>query len=94
MAINARKTRPIDALEDVGVKTLKYLYDFDDGWEHTIKIQRLIDRLKRASPSQKPTLSGNSMAQNPRPRECSARIIVSTATSLCLQDERWHPHSE
>lgn len=40
--LDARKARLGDALEDVGTKTLKYLYDFGDGWEHTIKIERLI----------------------------------------------------
>jgi hypothetical protein len=30
-------------LEDIGTKTLKYLHDFGDGWEHTIKVERLID---------------------------------------------------
>ena len=30
-------------LEDAGTKTLKYLYDFGDGWKHTIKVERLID---------------------------------------------------
>jgi hypothetical protein len=39
--LDARKTRLIDVLEDVGGKTLKYLYDFGDGWEHTVKIQRI-----------------------------------------------------
>lgn len=43
--LDARKARPIDVLEDAGTKTLKYLYDFGDGWEHTIKIERLIDPL-------------------------------------------------
>ena len=37
--LDARKTRLIDVLEDVGTKTLKYLYDFGDGWEHTVKIE-------------------------------------------------------
>src|SRR6202140_281419 len=37
--IDARKAR----LEDIGTKSLQYLYDFGDGWEHTIKIERLID---------------------------------------------------
>jgi hypothetical protein len=41
--LDARKARLGDVLEDVGTKTLKYLYDFGDGWEHTIKIERLID---------------------------------------------------
>ncbi len=43
--IDARKARLGDLIEDMGSKTLKYLYDFGDGWEHTIKIERLIDRL-------------------------------------------------
>ena len=43
--LDARKARLLDVLEDAGTKTLKYLYDFGDGWEHTIKIERLIDPL-------------------------------------------------
>jgi len=38
--LNARKARLIDVLEAAGTKTLRYLYDFGDGWEHTIKIER------------------------------------------------------
>jgi len=41
--MDARKARLDDILEDTGAKTLKYLYDFGDGWEHTIKIERLVD---------------------------------------------------
>jgi hypothetical protein len=41
--LDARKARLIDVLEDAGTKTLRYLYDFGDGWEHTIKIERLTD---------------------------------------------------
>jgi hypothetical protein len=41
--LDARKARLDEVLEDVGTKTLRYLYDFGDGWEHTIKVERLID---------------------------------------------------
>ena len=40
---DARKARLAAVLEDVGAKTLRYLYDFGDRWEHTIKVERLID---------------------------------------------------
>lgn len=39
--LDAKKARLIDLLEDCGVKTLKYLYDFGDGWEHTVKVERI-----------------------------------------------------
>jgi hypothetical protein len=39
--LDARKARLIDALEDT--QKLRYLYDFGDRWEHTIKVERLID---------------------------------------------------
>lgn len=39
--LDARKTTLAEILEATGVKTLHYLYDFGDGWEHTIKIERL-----------------------------------------------------
>jgi Plasmid pRiA4b ORF-3-like protein len=38
--LDARKARLVDVLEESGAKTLKYLYDFGDGWEHTIKVER------------------------------------------------------
>jgi hypothetical protein len=41
--LDARKARLVDVLEDVGVKSLKYLYDFGDGWEHTVRIERVTD---------------------------------------------------
>jgi len=41
--LDARKARLSDVLEDVGAKTLRYLYDFGDGWDHTIKIERATD---------------------------------------------------
>ena len=33
--LDASKAPLVDVLKDVGVKSLKYLYDFGDGWQHT-----------------------------------------------------------
>jgi hypothetical protein len=41
--LDASKTRLIDVLEDVGARSLKYLYDFGDGWEHSVRIERITD---------------------------------------------------
>jgi hypothetical protein len=41
--LDASKARLADVMEDVGVKSLKYLYDFGDGWEHTIRVERITD---------------------------------------------------
>src|SRR5471032_1903212 len=38
---DARKVSLADVLVDSDAKTIRYLYDFGDGWEHTIKIERV-----------------------------------------------------
>lgn len=43
--LDARKATLASIVEDTGARTLRYLYDFGDGWEHTIKIERLVDPL-------------------------------------------------
>ena len=39
--LDAHKARLADVVQDTGVRSLKYLYDFDDGWEHTVRIERI-----------------------------------------------------
>jgi Plasmid pRiA4b ORF-3-like protein len=41
--LDARKAKLDGVLEDIGTKTLRYIYDFGDGWDHTIKVERLVD---------------------------------------------------
>src|SRR3954471_16528923 len=43
--LDARKTRLIDALEDVGTRSFTYLYDFGDGWEHRVRIERVTEAI-------------------------------------------------
>ena len=39
--LDARKATLLGVLEDTGVKTLRYLYDFGDCWEHVIKVEHI-----------------------------------------------------
>ena len=41
--LKASKASLLEVIEDTGAKTFKYLYDFGDGWEHTLKIERVGD---------------------------------------------------
>jgi hypothetical protein len=41
--LDARKARLGDVLEDVGLRSIKYLYDFGDGWEHSARIERVTE---------------------------------------------------
>jgi hypothetical protein len=41
--LDATQARLDRVIKDTGVRTLHYLYDFGDGWDHTIKIERVID---------------------------------------------------
>jgi hypothetical protein len=39
--LDAGKASLADAIAEAGPGTIKYLYDFGDGWEHRIKIERI-----------------------------------------------------
>lgn len=47
--MDARKVRLIDIIEDTGTKSFKYLYDFSDGWEHSIKIEKIMPAIDGVS---------------------------------------------
>lgn len=40
--IDARKATLKSALEDTGARKFTYLYDFGDGWEHSIKVGKIM----------------------------------------------------
>ena len=37
----ANKSSLLDVLEDVGTKTIHYIYDFGDNWHHVIKVEKI-----------------------------------------------------
>jgi hypothetical protein len=41
--IDARKARLCDIVRDTGAKTIHYLYDFGDSWDHVIKLEKWFD---------------------------------------------------
>lgn len=44
----ANKTSLLDVLEDVGTKTIHYIYDFGDNWHHVIKVEKIDDAIPGA----------------------------------------------
>lgn len=38
--LDARKSRLYDIVRETGAKTIHYLYDFGDGWDHMIKLEK------------------------------------------------------
>ncbi|MCG2632355.1 plasmid pRiA4b ORF-3 family protein [Bradyrhizobium sp. WYCCWR 13023] len=41
--IDARKTRLSNIVQESGAKTIHYLYDFGDSWDHVIKLEKWFD---------------------------------------------------
>ena len=48
--LDARKATLLSAVEDTGANSFKYLYDFGDGWEHSVKIERINPALPGLDP--------------------------------------------
>ena len=44
----ASKTSLLDVMEDVGTKTIHYIYDFGDNWHHVIKVEKIDDAIPGA----------------------------------------------
>jgi hypothetical protein len=42
--VDARKSRLYDIVRETGAKTIHYLYDFGDGWDHVIRIEKWFEK--------------------------------------------------
>jgi hypothetical protein len=47
--LTANKSSLLDVLEDVGTKTIHYIYDFGDNWHHVIKVEKIDDAIPGAA---------------------------------------------
>jgi hypothetical protein len=75
--LDARKARLNDILEDIGTKKLIYIYDFGDGWEHTIKVERCRQGLSRPRHHQSaPRLHLRPEARHLRPHQTRATTQI------------------
>ncbi|WP_072382206.1 IS1096 element passenger TnpR family protein [Rhizobium tibeticum] len=45
------ETSLLDVGEDVGTKTIHYIYDFGDNWHHVIKAEKFNEAMPRAEPA-------------------------------------------
>jgi hypothetical protein len=46
--VDARKARLYDIVRDTGAKTIRYLYDFGDDWQHVVKLERWFENTDTA----------------------------------------------
>lgn len=44
----ASNTSLLDVLEDVGTKTVHYIYDFGDSWRHVVRVEKIDDAMPGA----------------------------------------------
>ncbi len=44
----ASKTSLLDVIEDVGTKTIHYIYDFGNSWHHVIRVEKIGDAIPGA----------------------------------------------
>jgi hypothetical protein len=43
--LDAKKTRLVNMLQDFGVKSFKYVYEFGDDWKHSMRVGRTTDAM-------------------------------------------------
>jgi hypothetical protein len=74
----------IDVLEDVGAKSLKYLYDFGDGWEHSVRIERITGpALSIPASSMQPDAARQRMSAAPGDTASSSlRSLIQTTRNM------------
>ena len=86
----AAKTTLFDLIEDTGARTIHYLYDFGDGWDHAVSIERigepdpqaLYPQLVAARAAARPrTWAGRRATLSSSPRSPTRRTKTTTTCS-------------